>query len=697
MADPTDYQFRPKDLPRWANDPIAPGDVVDPPVGQKDDGWQFKQRPPYNWMNWLQRNYYQWTRHLSKSFVGIGMPDLGIDTPISPPEVTDLETYDTFDIGEFNLIATNCHKVNHNGELGWSVLAAMGAAISPLLVGYRADAIYFDYDATLCTGEIQYAEDIFSSWSDNYPVVADGNYVLAIVLISSAADGTIESVVQMPNLTPAFSGVTNQVLVKAPRSKDAGAFYTMLFGIQIAIDYLVNNGGGVVKLVGDEFGMIDWDLWGSAIKMKSGVIIDGVNKAVVTSSATAPAPVEHLFSFEGIADSTGVTQNTNELYDAGKDFRADCGLLSLVEIRSGDVDEGWYRIREFEESIPGYGYDTMVLINRDGTDVTPFANASPIDYTVHIYRAGLRNMIVDSSYLNGVTTESVWMYHANKCFFENVDFRNNNLAAGNTGCAVFGADVNDCKFKNCTVDGLFNHGVYLVAVQDALNWNNDDNTFFHNQIDLSTAPGGFIKGIQIASNNVLSAGRMSGNQIFVNADPGSVEVDVPDGYLDRAFAAVYTEAGFTAYATYKPPAAEVVHNLKFLNNAEVGCFDNTSGCISVTDGDPHWIFTARQQMRLRVSAFINDGKGKNFTLGDEYRLYVYVDWPIPRRILLDRRVCELGLVSLSKAVGGTIILDLKAGESFHFEISCAADAGDVEVINYLHSARCSIEELKKEF
>jgi len=691
MADPTDYQFPPKDLPRWANDPPAPGDVVDPGEAHKDDGWHFRQRPPYQWMNWLQRNYYQWTRHLSKTWGGIGGELLAL---ITPPDVTDLETYETFDIGAFTIITKAGQKINHDGEAGWSVLAAMGVPISPLLAGYRADAIYFDYDSTLCTGTIKYAEDIFTSWPDNYPNPENDEYVLAIVVIDSAAGGTIDEVFKMPELHYAFQGITNSISVKSPISRDLGAAMTMLFGVQSAIDWLSSNGGGIVKLVGDGFGLEDWDLWGFAIKMKSGVIVDGINKSVIVSSETAPAPVSQLFTFTGIADSTGVTQNTNELYDAGKDFRTDCGFLSLVEIRSGVADEGWYRIIEFEESIPGYGYDTMVLINRDGTDVTPFANAAGLDYTVHIYRAGLRNMIIDSSYLNGVTTESVWMYHANKCFFENVDFRNNNLAAGNTGCAVFGADVNDCKFKNCTVDGLFNHGVYLVAVQDALNWNNDDNTFFHNQIDLSTAPGGFIKGIQIASNNVLSAGRMSGNQIFVSADPGSVEVDVPDGYLDRAFAAVYTETapGGGSYAV------DNTHTLGFREVGEQGCFDNTNGYIKVAG---NWTFTARRQMRLRVSVLLYDQVAKDWKPPYFMGILARVGLAVGGEQLywLDRWVSEIdGPNNLKILLGGTAIIDFAVGDVLTFQvISLCTGAGNITTNSNVQTCRCSIEELKKEF
>mgnify|MGYP001057669148 CR=1 FL=1 len=504
------------------------------------------------------------------------------------------------------------------------------------------------------------------------------------------AGGTIESVVQMPNLHCAISGIVNQISVKAPRVADRGAVFTMVIGIQNAILALANNGGGVVKLVGDEFGMIDWDLWGSPIEMRSGVIVDGINKAVVTSSATAPAPIDRLLRVEDFADSTGATQNNEELYDAGKDFKAYCGLLSLVEIRSG-VDAGWYRIREFSESIPGYGYDTMTLINRDGTDVTPFADAGGLDYTVHIYRAGLRNMIVDASYLDSAAMRTaIHMYHANKCFFENIDFRHNGVGGVYIQSAILGYDVNDCKCKNCVVNGRFQRGCWLVKTRDLIDWNNENNRFFNNDIDLSDMSAVLlvsVTGITIESNGA-GIGYLSDNKIIIDDDVNSVEVDVPDGYLDRAFAAVYTETvpGGGSYASGGP------HPIAFKDITNPGCFDNTNGEIDVTG---NWTFTARRQMRLRVSAYLRDTSLKVWLQDHYVRIsavvgaieYILDEWRSDNDdATFDQRVI----------VGGTAIVDLVAGDVLTFEITLLSPGNFITNPQMVWS-RCSIEELKKEF
>lgn len=56
---------RPTELPRWASAPSDPGDVVVPPSGKQDDGWNPLERPPAQYLNWLALRTYQWLAYLA--------------------------------------------------------------------------------------------------------------------------------------------------------------------------------------------------------------------------------------------------------------------------------------------------------------------------------------------------------------------------------------------------------------------------------------------------------------------------------------------------------------------------------------------------------------------------------------------------------------------------------------------------------
>jgi hypothetical protein len=62
---------RPTKFPEWARldqpDPVyGVNNVEEPPEAMKDSGWQYKQKPPSNWFNWLHRLYYQWIEYLDE-------------------------------------------------------------------------------------------------------------------------------------------------------------------------------------------------------------------------------------------------------------------------------------------------------------------------------------------------------------------------------------------------------------------------------------------------------------------------------------------------------------------------------------------------------------------------------------------------------------------------------------------------------
>lgn len=49
---------------RWATAPLVPGDVVEPDVTHKDEGWQEAEEPPHSFFNYVQRTAYKWLAYL---------------------------------------------------------------------------------------------------------------------------------------------------------------------------------------------------------------------------------------------------------------------------------------------------------------------------------------------------------------------------------------------------------------------------------------------------------------------------------------------------------------------------------------------------------------------------------------------------------------------------------------------------------
>lgn len=62
---------QPTTLPRWATVPETDAlsgqpNVVEPPDGKKDSGWHYREKPPRNWWNWIQKTNYDWLAFLDE-------------------------------------------------------------------------------------------------------------------------------------------------------------------------------------------------------------------------------------------------------------------------------------------------------------------------------------------------------------------------------------------------------------------------------------------------------------------------------------------------------------------------------------------------------------------------------------------------------------------------------------------------------
>lgn len=55
-----------KEFPRWATDAVR---TLEPSEAEKDVGWEFKEKPPARWMNWIHNATYTWIKYFWNSFL----------------------------------------------------------------------------------------------------------------------------------------------------------------------------------------------------------------------------------------------------------------------------------------------------------------------------------------------------------------------------------------------------------------------------------------------------------------------------------------------------------------------------------------------------------------------------------------------------------------------------------------------------
>ncbi len=60
---------RPTEHPDWATAPSDPTDIVRPPLGRINDGWNPAEKPPAQFWNWWQNLVGQWIRWLEESLL----------------------------------------------------------------------------------------------------------------------------------------------------------------------------------------------------------------------------------------------------------------------------------------------------------------------------------------------------------------------------------------------------------------------------------------------------------------------------------------------------------------------------------------------------------------------------------------------------------------------------------------------------
>jgi len=199
-------------------------------------------------------------------------------------------------------------------------------------------------------------------------------------------------------------------------------------GIIYAIDQVNQLGGGTVELVGDDFGAYD----PTPVKLKSGVILDGVSSRQLRNLAGG------YFGIEGTS-GTGAIADDDRLTDGAKDFN-DYGIGSMVWVTSG-VNANVYYIKEIVSATE----IRLVSIDYDPVTLTNDASAT---YDLYISRAGIRNLYLQGELLTSVS-DAIRLNNTVGCFIENVVI--DNLGSAETNAIVTSGNNLSLRLDNLEV------------------------------------------------------------------------------------------------------------------------------------------------------------------------------------------------------------------------------------------------------
>jgi len=123
---------KPTKLPRWADVPGIGADgqahVAEPPEGRKDDGWQWKEKPPRQWFNWLLNLTYEWLGWISQWIDNVNSSDIVNDSSVAGTDVT--EALDTLE-GDILQIAGS------SGMISCKVTTTYAETEQPFNISYR--------------------------------------------------------------------------------------------------------------------------------------------------------------------------------------------------------------------------------------------------------------------------------------------------------------------------------------------------------------------------------------------------------------------------------------------------------------------------------------------------------------------------------------------------------------------------------
>lgn len=76
---------RPNQVPQWATNPPDPGNVETPPLAAQRIGWQFRDKMPFQWVNWLWNQVSAWLGHYSQTSSVFKRLEDAVNAPVAAP------------------------------------------------------------------------------------------------------------------------------------------------------------------------------------------------------------------------------------------------------------------------------------------------------------------------------------------------------------------------------------------------------------------------------------------------------------------------------------------------------------------------------------------------------------------------------------------------------------------------------------
>lgn len=121
---------RPTQVPRWAVSPPDPGNVETPPLAAQRIGWGFRDKMPFQWVNWAWNQLSQWANHVSTTVSTFQALQDAVGAPAAAPiEVKQTCLIDEGDTGQATAIVQEITIGSLVGDHDVRAVAATATAV----------------------------------------------------------------------------------------------------------------------------------------------------------------------------------------------------------------------------------------------------------------------------------------------------------------------------------------------------------------------------------------------------------------------------------------------------------------------------------------------------------------------------------------------------------------------------------------
>lgn len=502
----------------------------------------------------------------------------------------------------------------------------------------RYDAVLIDYDPedTTPTVAFEYVEDIFT----NQVTKSD---IVAIIVVADNAAFTVDRIIKNPNQ---YGHRYRIGIGDGVRADNVDSI--RLDQLQDVIDELNFMGGGVIEIIGQDFGAHI----PTEIKLKSKVELVGVGNAHLK----AEAGDSHLIQMEGSANTigSGNVDTDGTLTDSFADFQ-DYGIGSRVVFTSG-LNSGVVGI------VSDYVSGGVQLLDEYMEPLTTAIDPT-VNYEIYISHSKIDNLNLCG---NTATFHIVRCSYTYDCGVENCHFINDGSIA--LGGAIIWSGKNDrFKLRKCTLPDGSGFDPFSALKIDSIIANNTDWDVEHNYFDTDTfvAGGNGFSG-NYSDNTVTGTDKWA----FLGTCGWTGTIETNEHNIDGTHKGLLSGRNCLSYSLSADQPLVLAGPLVVL-------FDNllTQSGTALSYNPATGIFTvsipAFSTLRARISATMTI-RGNNWNVNTRALLLLHVG---NEYYYLDRIYKEVAGAD-GITVGGSAVIGLNNGDTFTIEID--QDSGAVQ-------------------